>query len=178
MRFFILLLFTGLSLNCFSQADECNPKNRKQQNDSLRKEIEREISLLKCKDKINEDDKKEMEKQYTSLKNEYNGIYTKIADDIRMGMLFVGEKRLCKSKYQKMINDATKNAGQLLSDLKEINSGDKGLSTKGCDATCLLNLVTLLVDYVQDLADKKATTFYETAKWKNYDDIPKQKKCK
>ncbi len=166
---FITVMVLGFVVQGWGQeADPCNKRTAMQNQTEVKKVVEAYVKNQKSSSSLSEKAKERMKEKYTELQQGYNKIYNDIKTDIAKGYLFVGERRLCKTKYYSKLEILEEKTNEFLLRNWEVTEVQKSIPE--WIAKVISGLIWL-EEFAGEQAQKKADRFYAKVAWKNYDEI-------
>lgn len=173
LKMLIASLILSAQTLVYAQTDPCKTEIVSKQMKDAKKEAEKYAKKFKD-GKITSDAtiKEAVKNEYTTLQEGYNKVYSEIKDDIAAGLMFVGEKRLCKTKYYLQLQALDKQTIIFMSKKRTI---DKGIPKSGAGVGEIIIAVVSVLEKVysalESAAENKADKFYEKLAWKSYDEL-------
>lgn len=172
LKMVITILILSAQTLVYAQDDACKKEIVSKQMKDAKKEAEKYAKKFKDDKVIPNTVKESVKNEYTALQEGYNKVYGEIKGDIAAGLLFVGENRLCKTKYYSRLQELDKQTRIFISKKR---TDDKGIPKSGPGVGEIIIAVVSVLEKVysalESAAENKADKFYDKLAWKSYDEL-------
>lgn len=170
MKTIVIILIFFVEVSIYGQNSSlCDKETIIGKKENIKKEVEKYTKKYKTSVDITDTLKENIKNEYTYLQEEHNKIYKEIKKDIESGWSFVGEGRLCKTKYYYRLVELEKETNKFLTKHKTSESNKK--STKIDLFPIIITGLEKLAEYLEGKAKDKAEVFFEKFAWKTYEEL-------